>query len=145
MTSNARGLSLVELMVVLAVIMILGAIAAPAYHSYIRESQISIAHVNANSLRVPLEDYFLENSSYVVGGDSVFDMAELETNFGWTPEGDKGNYTYVVTAVDAVAVTDRTWHVVIEHASTNMWVRCENRLSNCCDIDTPGATKDACP
>ncbi len=144
MALHTKGLTIVELMAVLAILSILAAIAIPAYNGYLRESRISVAQINANSLRVVLEDHFLENSSYVVGGDTSYTKAELETNFGWTPDGDKGAYSYAVDVENPDTVTDRTWHVTVEHIASGTWIRCENRISNCCDIDTPGATKEAC-
>ena len=126
-----QGYSLIELMVTIAIIAVIAAIAIPAYQGYISESVITAATTNANSLRVPLEDYRLENGTYIVGGDTSYNEAELLANFGWSPDGDKNAYVYSVTA------TTNSWDVTVEHVN-NIWVRCENRLSRCCNSTTGG-------
>ena len=142
---KSKGVTIVELLIVMAIMTIIAAIAIPTYNGYVKESQLSVARTNANSLRIFMEEYFLENSTYIVGGDTSYTEAELEANFGWRPEGDMNSYEYTVTAVDGAAPVDRTWHVTVVHVSSDNWIRCENRMSDCCDVDTPGATKNACP
>lgn len=126
-----QGYSLLELMVTIAVISVLAAIAVPAYQEYIRESTIAAGMANANSLRVPLEDYRLDNGTYIVAGDTSYTEAELLTNFDWTPDGDKNAYTYGVT------VTTNSWDVTVQHLN-GVWVRCENRMDRCCNSTTGG-------
>jgi prepilin-type N-terminal cleavage/methylation domain-containing protein len=136
-----RGYTLVELMLVVAVIAIIAVIAVPAYNGYISESRLATARMNADSLRIFMEDYFLDNATYVASGASpaTYNEAQLQTNFGWSPDGDQDAYIYSVTA------TTNSWHIVVEHASAPQWIRCENRMSNCCDSETSGASKSACP
>jgi type IV pilus assembly protein PilE len=133
-----NGITLLELMITVAIITILAAIAIPAYNGYIKEAQLGVARMNADSLRIFMEDYFLENGSYIVGGDTSYTEAELATNFGWRPDGDNNAYTYAVTA------GTNTWAITVEHTSGN-WIRCEDRMNNCCDVDTSSASKTACP
>jgi len=143
----AKGFTLVELMVTIAILAILAAIAIPAYNGYLREARFSTAQQNMQTLRIFLEDYRLENGTYVgpsagtpTPADDTPTMAELEDDFGWTPDGDKGLFTYTVNLH-----TDTYEVSVQEVADSTLWVRCENRMTNCCDSDTPGATILACP
>ena len=129
---------MIELMVVVAILSIIAAIAIPAYNSYIQEAQFGAARANADSLRVFMEDYFLDNASYIVGGDTSYDEDDLWDNFRWRPDGDNNAYTYNVT------VTTTSWDVTVQHVS-GRWVRCEGRMSNCCYSDEAGATLAACP
>jgi type IV pilus assembly protein PilE len=133
-----KGFTLIEVLVTLAVIAVISAIAIPAYNGYIREARLATARMNAESLRVFLEDYQLDNGTYVVGGDSNYDEAELQTNFGWSPDGDGDAFTY------SVDVTATDWDIVVTHLDGD-WIRCEDRMSNCCDSETSGASKSACP
>jgi len=133
-----RGLTLIELMVVVAIITVIAAIAVPAYNGYITEARLGAARMNADSLRVFMEDYFLDNASYIVGGDTTYTEAELDTNFGWTPDGDNDAYSYSVT------VTTTSWDITVQHTAGG-WIRCENRMNNCCDSETAGASLAACP
>lgn len=133
-----RGLTLIELMVVIAILAIISAIAIPAYQGYIREARLSTARLNADSMRIFLEDYQLDNATYVVGGDTSYNAADMQNYFGWTPSGDGGTFTYTVT------VTPTTYAVLVEHVDGD-WVFCEDRMANCCDNTTAGATKTNCP
>jgi len=135
---RSNGFTLMEVMVTLAVIAVIAGIAIPAYNGYITEARLATAHMNAGTLRVFLEDYQLDNGTYVVGGDTTYDKGELNTNFGWAPDGDGNAYTYSVT------VTASTWDIVVTHIDGD-WIRCEDRMDNCCDSETPGATTAACP
>jgi len=145
--SAIKGFNLIELLITIAIIAILAGIAIPAYNGYVREARFNTAQQNMQSLRIFLEDYRLENATYVgpsagnpLPADHTPTMAELENDFGWTPDGDKGLYTYTVNLH-----TDTYEISVQDVADTTLWVRCEDRMNNCCDSDTPSATILACP
>ena len=58
------GFTLIELMVVCAIVAILAAIAIPAYSDYIKRSHIIEATSRLSDLRVRLEQFFLDNRTY---------------------------------------------------------------------------------
>ena len=60
MNKNQRGFTLIELMIVVAVIGILSSIAIPAYQDYTIRAQISEGIVLAGAARVALMEYFLD-------------------------------------------------------------------------------------
>jgi len=140
MASHPQGFTLIELMVVVAILSVIAVIALPAYNGYITEARLGAARMNADSLRVFMEDYFLDNATYIVDGDTSYDESDLSENFGWTPDGDNDAYTYNVT------VTTNSWNITVQHTGGG-WLRCENRLGNCCDSSsTHSATPvSACP
>jgi prepilin-type N-terminal cleavage/methylation domain-containing protein len=131
-------LTLIELMVVIAIISIIAAIAVPAYQGYVREARLGTAKLNADSMRIFLEDYHLDNGSYIVGGDTSYDKTDMDNNFGWAPNDDAGVYSYTVT------VTTDNYDILVEHADGD-WIFCESRMGNCCDDETAGASKTNCP
>lgn len=140
MAKNA-GITLIELMIVIAIISLIAAIAIPAYNGYIREARLGGARLNADSLRLFLEDYQLDNGSYVFGGGggpATYTDGTITTNYGWTPDGDQGSYSYSVT------VTSTSYDIVVQHNGSGDWIRCEDRMSNCCDSTGSGSTS-ACP
>ncbi len=133
-------------MIVVAIIAILAAVAIPAYQHYSQEAEMGTARANIESLRVELEDHWLENDTYADflnddwnPTDALADR-ELEAEHNWRPDGDNENFIYTVTAADAV-----TWAILVEfRQDTNKWARCE-KGGTCCYSDQPLATKAACP
>jgi type IV pilus assembly protein PilE len=61
----ARGFTIIEIMIVVAVIAILAAVAFPSYTSYVMRSKIAEALSNLSDMRVKMEQYFLDNRTYV--------------------------------------------------------------------------------
>ena len=57
MKKNMQGFTLIELMIVVAIIAILAAIAIPAYNDYVTRSQVSEAVGLLGGLKAPLAEY----------------------------------------------------------------------------------------
>jgi len=62
-----RGFSLIELMIVVAIVGILSAIAVPSYQSYMQRGKIAEATSNLADLRIKLEQYYQDKRTYVGG------------------------------------------------------------------------------
>ena len=73
-----RGFTLIELMIVIAVIAILSAVALPAYTDYLRRGQLPEAFTNLTDLRVKMEQYYQDNRAYGNTGGTV--CANTATN-----------------------------------------------------------------
>lgn len=98
------GYTLVELMIVTAILSILAGIAIPIYNSYISTARQTTARANVESLRLAVEDYRLDNmaAGYAPLDGLVWEPTgsqTLETGvLGWAPDGDENKFNYAVVA-----------------------------------------------
>jgi len=102
------GFTLVELMIVVAIVAILAAIAIPSYLRFQSKAKTAEATNNLGAIRTAEETYRAENDTYLVctaspatgGTDAVADAwldAGGFTNIGFVPDGDV-RYQYAVAA-----------------------------------------------
>jgi type IV pilus assembly protein PilE len=59
-----RGFTLIELMVVVAIVAILAGVAMPSYVDYLRRGVLPEAFTNLNDFRVKMEQYYQDNRGY---------------------------------------------------------------------------------
>lgn len=64
LSARLRGFTLIELMIVVAVVAILSAIAVPSYTEYIRRGQVTEAGVFLSDYRIKMEQYYQDNKNY---------------------------------------------------------------------------------
>jgi len=61
----ARGFTIIEVMIVVAIVAILASVALPSYTSYMQRSKIQEATSNLLAMRVRMEQYYQDQRSYV--------------------------------------------------------------------------------
>jgi type IV pilus assembly protein PilA len=71
MKSIQKGFTLIELMIVVAIIGILAAVAIPAYQDYIARAQVSEAVSLLGSGKTPLTEYFTDKGQFPSAAGSV--------------------------------------------------------------------------
>jgi type IV pilus assembly protein PilE len=91
--SKARGFTLIEVLITVAIVAILASVALPSYHNYVIRGKIPDATGNLGSKRVKMEQWYQDNRSYVgaqpvTGTDSssskYFDFSGTGTATGYT-------------------------------------------------------------
>ncbi|MCP1726124.1 type IV pilus assembly protein PilA [Natronospira proteinivora] len=94
-----KGFTLIELMIVVAIIGILAAIAIPQYNNYIARSQFSEANMILGGARTPVEEYVASRGEESFH-DNITDPDELRDRLGVRIYGRHG----AITSVDEGSV-----------------------------------------
>ena len=110
------GFTLIELMIVVVIVAILGAVAMPAYNDYVVRGKIPDATSNLATKRVQMEQFFQDNRTYVGApactADSVasqhFDFScAVQTASAYTLQaigkGNMAGFTYTITEANVKA------------------------------------------
>lgn len=75
MKNVQKGFTLIELMIVVAIIAILAAIAIPQYQNYITKSQFSESQTIADGLKTPIVEYYNQSGGCPTNGTTGFSNA----------------------------------------------------------------------
>jgi len=134
----SAGFTLIELMVVVAIIAILAAIAMPIYSSYVTRSKLTDAQNNLSAVRVSMEQYFQDNRQYASSSNSsacgatmpatsaYFSYSCALTSSGYLitatgiPDTPTANFTFTIDqSNDRATVSDNGWYT---GSTTTCWV-----------------------
>jgi type IV pilus assembly protein PilE len=100
---SSKGFTLIEMMVVVAIIAILAAIALPAYSDYVKRSKIIQATTALSDGRTRMEQYFLDNRTYVGGCAPMLTIAQATATAFVLTCTNEAVATYTITATGAPA------------------------------------------
>jgi type IV pilus assembly protein PilE len=140
---QAAGFTLIELMIVVAIIAILAAIAVPIYSDYITRGKLTEAQNNLSALRVQMEQYFQDNRTYA-GTTSTscgVTMPTTSASNGANTVAKYFTYTcaittsgYTITATGATTQTANFTFTIDQnnvHATTNANGWYSGTMTNC--------------
>ena len=72
---KAKGFTLIEVMIVVAIIGILASVAYPSYTDYVRRGQVTEAFTQLSTWRTKMEQYYQDNRQYGTNGANCADVA----------------------------------------------------------------------
>ena len=75
--NNQKGFTLIELMIVIAIIGILAAIAIPNFLSYRQKGYVASMKADCNSVRLAEEAYMVDNGTYIIAAAATTPIAAL--------------------------------------------------------------------
>ena len=94
---NKRGFTLIELMIVVAILGILAAVAIPAFINYMKRAKTSEATVNVDRIYEGGVAYF-EQKHVVTGVSTISKSHCLPSTVTWTPDATPNKTEYIATA-----------------------------------------------
>ncbi|EPH8549325.1 pilin, partial [Neisseria gonorrhoeae] len=97
MNTLQKGFTLIELMIVIAIVGILAAVALPAYQDYTARAQVSEAILLAEGQKSAVTEYYLNNGEWPKNNTSA-GVAN--------PSDIKGKYVQSVTVTNGVVTAD---------------------------------------
>ena len=107
-----QGFTLVEIMIVVAIIGILSAIAIPSYRDYVTRGRIPEATSALATNQVKMEQWFQDNRSYLnAGGKCGAVPADIATKFFTVTCPNPTSTTYTLTATGKDAMSGFTYTV----------------------------------
>lgn len=101
------GFTLVELLIVVAIVGILAALAVPAYSDYVLRGKIPDATSTLSTKRVKLEQWFQDNRTYATSTECTADTTSSQ-NFNFSCTNLAAN-TYTVQAVGKTGMAGFTY------------------------------------
>lgn len=115
--ARATGFTLIEVMIVVAIVAILASVALPAYTDYVRRGQIQEAFSNLSAYRNRLEQYYQDNRRYAAtaagttcAGAAAATLTEAELGaetefftYSCSPSDSAQGYTITATGAKGAA------------------------------------------
>jgi type IV pilus assembly protein PilA len=118
---NEKGFTLIELMIVIAIIGILAAIAIPQFSAYRARSYNAASLSDLRNLMTACEGYYIDHNNQYPNEDPFAAGSDLRTNYGFTPSpgviggtiiGDSSSYT-IADVSNTLAVAQAVSYSVV--------------------------------
>lgn len=97
-----HGFTLIEVMIVVAIVAILAAVALPSYQDHVRRGTLPDAFTALSDYKVKMEQYFQDHRAY--GAAACADTDSPSWN-DFKPKGGSGNFTFTCTLASSSQFT----------------------------------------
>lgn len=137
-TLQQKGFTLIELMIVVAIIGILASIALPNYKEYIKKGKAAEATSTLANLRIKMEQCFQDNRDYSVAACTAFCTATAGNfTYACSPLSTATTYKIVASGVAAKGMTNFSYSVDQSNAKTSSY---DGAASVNCWVSSKGAS-----
>jgi type IV pilus assembly protein PilE len=110
-----HGFTLIEIMIVVAIVGILAMIAVPSYNDYVVRGKIPDATSNLATKRVQMEQFFQDNRTYVGASACTADTG-ISQNFNFSCSPAPTQTTYTLQALGKGSMTGFTYTINEQNA-----------------------------
>lgn len=135
MKTFQRGFTLIELMIVVAIVAILASVALPSYQEHIRRTKVQEATSNLAAERIGMEQFFQDNRTYVGA------VLKVPATKYWTYAFTVGPTatTYTITASPAAGSGMSGYQYTVDQNNTKTSVAA-GTVGASCWLDKKGGT-----
>lgn len=113
-----KGFTLMEVMIVVAIVGILASVALPSYQEYVRRGKIQEATSMLAANRVRMEQYFQDNRTYV--GATLATAGTKHFTYAFSVEPTATAYTITATGASAQGMSGYSYTVDQNNAKTSV-------------------------
>jgi type IV pilus assembly protein PilE len=131
-----RGFTLLEMMVVVAIVATLAAIALPSYAAYVKRSRILDAVTRLSDARARMDDYFLDQRTYVDASGHCGIAPVTTATDSFIVQCEATPTTFTVTASGVAAKGMSAFVYTIDQAGSRATVSVPNGWSRTADCWT---------